>query len=312
MNYVIYGIEQFLIDKELKKIVSNINQNNITKYDLENTKIETIIEDANLVSLFDDKKFIIVDNAYIFTGTTNKKLLKQNTEVLEKYLNNPNPSTILVFVILKEKLDIRKKIYKLIKQNGKLIECNKSSSIQNVVKSMLDGYNIDNNCINLLINRVGTNLAILEQECNKIKTYKGDELIITENDIISLTSKIVDTDLFHLIDNIVSKNKKEAIESYHEMITQGEEPIMILINLANQFRIIYQVKQLSKQGYSEIRIADYLQIHSYRVKKAFEKRHLFSDSQLLKYIKDLADLDYDIKSGKIDKEIGLELFIINA
>ena len=313
MLYIIYGLELFLIDKELKKIIdkSKIDENSITRYDLENTKIETIIEDANSINLFGGSKIIVVDNAYIFTGTTNKKLLKQNTEVLEYYLNDLNSSTILIFIVLKEKLDVRKKIYKLSKEKGNLIECNKVTSINNLVKNMLGGYNINDSTISLLINRIGSNLSILEQECNKIKTYKDEDLTITDEDIINLTSKNIDTDLFHLIENIVSGNKEEAITSYHEMIKLGEEPLMILINLASQFRIIYQTKRLYSQGLSEMKIAEYLDIHSYRVKKALEKRNLFADKKLIHYLSTLADLDYNIKSGNIDKNLGIELFILS-
>ena len=312
MVYVIYRSEQFLIDQEISKIENNLSldKNSITRYDLENTKIETIIEDANQINLFSLNKLIIVDNAYIFTATTNKKLLKQNTEVLEQYLNNINKNTILIFNILKDKLDVRKKIYKLANTNGKIIECNNVSTI-NVVKNMFKGYNIDDSLIKLLINRVGNNLLILKEEADKIKTYKDDNTI-TREDIINLTNKNIDTDLFHLIDNIVENNKNAAIKSYHEMLKLGEEPLMILINLANQFRILYQVKRLSKQGLSELKIADILNIHSYRVKKALEKRNNFSDSKLINYLSALADLDYSIKIGKIDKEIGLEIFILNT
>ena len=305
MVYVIYGSEQFLIDQEISKIENNLSldKNSITRYDLENTKIESIIEDANQINLFSLNKLIIIDNAYIFTATTNKKLLKQNTEVLEQYLNNINKNTILIFNILKDKLDVRKKIYKLANTNGKIIECNNVSTI-NVVKNMFKGYNIDDSLIKLLINRVGNNLLILKEETDKIKTYKDDNTI-TREDIINLTNKNIDTDLFHLIDNIVENNKNEAIKSYHEMLKLGEEPLMILINLANQFRILYQVKRLSKQGLSEFKIADILNIHSYRVKKALEKRNNFSDSKLINYLSALADLDYSIK-------IGLEIFILNT
>ena len=123
MVYVIYGSEQFLIDQEISKIENNLSldKNSITRYDLENTKIESIIEDANQINLFSLNKLIIIDNAYIFTATTNKKLLKQNTEVLEQYLNNINKNTILIFNILKDKLDVRKKIYKLANTNGKIM-----------------------------------------------------------------------------------------------------------------------------------------------------------------------------------------------
>lgn len=312
MLYVIYGNEMFLIKKQIDKILNEIKLEsiNINKYDLENTLLDTIIDDANSISLFNDKKIIIVDNAYIYTGTTNKKLLKQNNELLEKYLLNLNPNTILIFTVINEKLDVRKKIVKLSKEKGTVIECNKSNNINETVKKMFDNYHVDNKDINLIIDRVGNNLSILEQEINKIKTYKGNDLNINHDDIINLTNKNIDTDLFVLIENIVTNNKEKAIESYSEMIKLGEEPIVLLISLANQFRIIYQVKKLSEQGYSEYKIADFLNIHSYRVKKALEKKYLFTDEKLLYYIEKLADLDFDIKSGKIDKNLGLELFIL--
>ena len=72
--YLFYGTESFLINEEIKRIIKkeNINDINIIKYDLENTKIEDIIEDASSISLFGDKKLIICYNSYIFTGVKNK------------------------------------------------------------------------------------------------------------------------------------------------------------------------------------------------------------------------------------------------
>ena len=82
--YLLYGLEEFLINQEIDKIKNNnnIDDIDIVRYDLENTKIENIIEDASSISLFGNKKLIIVDNSYIFTGTTNKKLIEQNTDIL--------------------------------------------------------------------------------------------------------------------------------------------------------------------------------------------------------------------------------------
>ena len=75
--YLYYGLEQFLIDKEIEilKKQNNIEDIDVIKYDLENTKIENVLEDALSISLFGNKKLIIVENAYIFTGTMNKILI---------------------------------------------------------------------------------------------------------------------------------------------------------------------------------------------------------------------------------------------
>lgn len=310
--YLYYGLEQFLIDKEINKIKleNNILDIDVIKYDLENTRLEDIIEDALSISLFSNKKLIIVDNAYIFTGTTNKKLIEQNIDILKEYINNGYFNNIIIFTILKEKLDERKNIVKLIKEKGIVKDFNLSNNINKYILDMFDNYKINNENVNLLINRVGNNLEILEKEIEKIKIYKDNDLIINKEDIINLTTKNIDTDFFNLIENIVAKNKEKALESYFEIIKYGEEPIKIIVVLANKFRLIYQAKNLYKKGYSEKDISSLLGSNYYAIKKCLESSRKYDDKLLISSILKLANLDIDIKSGKIDKNLGLELFIM--
>lgn len=311
MVYLFYGLEEFLIDKEIKKILTDnkIDDYSINEYDLENSQLNEIIDDASTIPLFSDKKGIIVDNSYIFSA--NNKKPEQDVKVLEQYLNDINPNTTLIFKILKESVDSRKKVYKLIKEKGKISEFNKVTNMNNIVKKLLDNYNMTDQNISLLVNRVGDNLNILEHEIEKLKAYKDNDLNITKEDILNVTVKTVNIDIFSLIENIITNNKEKAIESYNEMLKLNEEPIKIIIMLANQIRIMYQSKELLKLGYTEKNIADLLQIHPYRVKLALEKSRNYSSKTLLNYLEQLADLDINIKSGNIDKNLGLELFILN-
>lgn len=311
--YLLYGLEDYLIQEEIKKIIEKdkIEEININKYNLENNMIDNVIEDATTISLFQDKKVIIVENAYIFSGTINKKLPEQNTDLLLDYLNHANPNTVLIFTLIKDKIDTRKKITTLMKKNGTIKEFNTVSNINNWITKELEPYQMDKKEVEYFINRVGNNLSILKEEIDKLKLYKDDEKVITQKDIEQLTHKNIDTDIFKLIDSILSTRKKEALESLEEMMKYGEEPIAIIIMLANQFRIMYQSKQLLKKGYSEREIANLLEIHEFRVKKALEKGRKYSSDEILKKLEDLADLDYQIKSGQLDKNIGLELFILN-
>lgn len=310
--YLYYGLEQFLIDKEIEilKKQNNIEDIDVIKYDLENTKIENVLEDALSISLFGNKKLIIVENAYIFTGTINKKLIEQNIDILKEYINNGSFNNIIVFTIIKEKIDERKNIVKLIKEKGVVKDFNISNNINKYVLDMFKDYKISNNNVNLLINRVGNNLEILNQEIEKIKTYKDSDLNINEDDIKNLTSKNIDTDFFNLIENIVIKNKEKALESYFEIIKYGEEPIKIIVVLANKFRLIYQALNLYKKGYSSKDISTILGSNYYAIKKCLENSRNYDNKTLLNCILKLANLDIDIKSGKIDKNLGLELFIM--
>ena len=150
----------------------------------------------------------------------------------------------------------------------------------------------------------------MESEINKIKIYKGNDRNITDEDILNLTVKLIEIDIFKLIDYIVKKDKEKALELYYEMLKMNEEPIKIIVILANQFRIMYQSKELLKKGYSEKDIAATLKIHPYRVKLAIQNSRSYTSETLLKYLNDLADIDIGIKTGTLNKDLALELFIL--
>lgn len=312
MIYLLYGTNYFLIKREIEKIKleNNIESIDINNYNLENTILDNILDDALTLSLFSQKKMIIVDNSYIFTSSVRKKGLDHNIDLLNKYIENPNPDTILIFVVNEEKIDDRKKIVKLIKINGNVIEFNEVKNIDTFIKNELNDYKMDAVTINSFVNRVGDNLAIITSEIEKLKLYKNDDKIITKDDVFNVCSEQIDVDMNELTNSIVSKNISKSLKIYNELIKQGEEPLQIIIRLANQFRIIYQSKELTKKGYSNKDIADILGIHPYRVKKALEISYKFPSKELLSILKKLSRIDEGIKMGNMDKNIALEQFIL--
>ena len=305
MVYLLYGIKNFEIEEKIKKISKDIDDMNISKYDLNNDMLSLVLEDAKTMSLFGDKKLVIADNANMFTGSTSK-----DSELIEEYLNHINENTIFILIVHSDKLDTRKKITKLIQKVGKVQEFNDELDTTSLVRRLFKDYNIDYKTVHLFIDRVGNNPLIIQNEINKIKIYKGNDKNITEEDILNLTTKLIEIDIFKLIDYIVKKNKEKALELYYEMLKMNEEPIKIVVILANQFRIMYQSKELLKKGYSEKDIASTLKIHPYRVKLAIQNGRNYSSDTLLQNLNALADIDIGIKTGTISKDLALELFIL--
>lgn len=309
MNYLLYGIESFLINQEINKIIKKFNIDNISiiKYDLSTDSLKNILDDASTISFFDDNKLILVNNSIIFNRGKND----DNIELLVNYLSNPNPSTILVFINPNITVDNTKKITKLIKEKGIIKELT-NNNINANIKEMCGGYSIDNSTIQLLINRIGGNLSIIENEIQKLKLYKITEKNITKEDVLELTTASIDTDIFKFIDNIISKKKDIALKTYTEMIKEGEEPIKIIALLASKFRLMYQASELTKIGYSQQDISATLNTHIYPIKLAINAGLKYDSKLLLNYLKNLSNLDIDIKTGKIDPILGLELFILDV
>ena len=80
---------------------------------------------------------------------------------------------------------------------------------------------------------------------------------------------------------------------------------------ADQFRLMYQVKTLLKEGYNQESIATKLKIHPYRVKLAIEKGYNYSSKTLLTNLEYFFNLDYMIKSGNNNPKLVFELFLAN-
>ena len=309
MNYLLYGSNKFLIDKEIDNIIKkhNIDSLNISNYDLSNDSIKTIIENADTTSLFSDNKLIIINNASIF----NRGKTIDNIELLENYLNNSNEATIIIFINHNDTIDNTKKLTKAIKKNGIIKDFIQSKDITSIVKDMFDDYKIDRSLIDLIIKKVGNNLDIIYNEVEKLKIYKIDEKVITKTDIDNLVSENVNVDIFKFVDDIINKNKKEALSAYKKLLILNEEPIKLVSLIASKFRLMYQANVLSKKGYTEKQIAEILKVHPYPVKLALTTGYKYNPKLLLKYINDLADLDIGIKSGEKDKDSSLELFILS-
>jgi DNA polymerase-3 subunit delta len=307
---VFYGEESFLIDKAISDVISK-HGGQALKYDLSQTSINTLLEDASSISLFDGDKIIIGYNADFLSGNQNKEEVN-SFDNLSKYIGNPNPSSIIILTLTSDKLDKRKNIVKKLLEHADVREFAKPSDndLVKYVKEVFDNnkYQINFKALHLLIDRVGNNLYLLNSECEKLMLYKMDNKIIDEQDIEEMITKYDADNIFTLTDAVIKKDINTALSLYQELLKRGEEPIKIIVMLANQFRLVFQVKRLCAKGMNESKIAEYLSVHPYRVKLAKEVR--LNEKELLNYISLLADLDEGIKMGDINKDTGLELFLL--
>lgn len=310
MNYLLYGEENFQLEKELDKIIkkNELDSINLVRYDYTVDSLSKIIEDAETISFFTEKKGIIVDNAIFFNRG---KGAEEDINKLLPYLKKPNPTTILVFLNHNATIDNTKKITKAMKEFGVLKELT-TSNILSEVEELFDGYKIEKSDIRLFQERVGEDLSILKEEADKLKLYKYEEKKITKEDILNLTSVTIDTDIFKFIDYIIGKEKGKALTMYQEMVKDGEEPIKIIALLASKFRLMYQATELTRLGYSQQDISSTLGVHIYPVKLAIQSGLKYKTNLLLSYMKKLSELDIQIKTGKIEPVLGLELLLLEV
>lgn len=308
-NYLIYGSDYGLIKREIDNITSGITD--VVKYDLSVQKIEELLDDASCISMFGDKKVLVGENAFFLTGTNTN--INHDIDYLSNYLEDDNHDNIVILSVVSEKLDERKKIVKILKNKAKVIqkEVIDQKDLPKFVTNEFkkEGYNIDYKTANYFVNYVGKNVDIILSEIKKMIMYKDSDKNIELRDIMDISSKAFNDNVFDLSDAIMKKDFKKIFECLNDLMLLKEEPIKIIALLGNQFALVYQSKLLANSGNSSKDIANLLGVHPYRVKLALETDYMVYELEDI--IKKLHNLDYEIKSGKIDKNTGLENFLLH-
>lgn len=308
-TYLIYGNDYSLIKREIDKITKDIND--VTTYDLSLEKVDNLLNDASVISMFGDKKALIGENA-LFLSTSSSSI-NHDLDYLQRYLEDDNHDNIVIFTLNENKLDERKKIVKLLKKRATVIHKDviKDKDLPDFVRDEFfnNGYKIDYKAASYFVQYAGSNVDILISEINKMMMYKDGDKIIKIEDINEITSKKMNDNIFDLSNAIMDKNFKKMYECYNDLMTLKEEPIKIIAMLGSTFTLVYQCKLLYNDGKRQNEIADILKVHPYRVKLAIENNYKINN--IKEILKKLHNLDYEIKSGQIDKAVALDNFLLH-
>ena len=317
--YTIIGEQVVLCEKKIHELLDKhqINSFDAISYDMRETTIQKAIFDLQTVAFLSPKKAIIIKNPVFLTTKEGKGEQPHDLNVLMDVLEHPKTDNILIIYAPYDKLDDRKKLVKLLKKKSEVFtfETYSEASLKEWAKQKLEkeGVECEPGVLDLLIRLTHAKIDTLLQEIEKIIIYFMDapSKVLTVEVIHVLVARQLEDNVFLLTDALAKRKIEEAFLIYEDLMTQNEEPLKLLILIANQFRLMSQVIELSQQGYREADIAKTLNVHPYRVKLIHSQSHHFNPKVLKKYLIQLADMDYKIKTGILDKEIALELFILN-
>lgn len=293
MNYLIYGNSYNLIDNEINKITDG--KNKIT-YFLDEIAFKEVLEDISYNGLFEEEKTVIVKR-------TEKlfKSEKENDDIdsLLEYLKSPNKNVKLI-LISSDKPNSRSKKNKEILSLVNVIETKiytKSYEMAKDIDKMIreDGYIISQNDLNNFITRCSVNYDIFKMEWEKFKNSHKPGLIKSET-IEEICNYNLD-DFFAFKDAVINKDIEKATKLLDDLSMAKCAALPLVVMLANEYRILYDVKFLSMEDYTNDRIGKELDnMHPFRVKNLRISSNKYSLSEIEKDINYLADLDYKLVS----------------
>jgi DNA polymerase-3 subunit delta len=311
--YLFTGTAEIFIQNRISRIISSYDkqQVSIIKYDMEQTSFSRVLEDACTLPFLEDLKIIILRNP---TFLTTKGDLANDAKNFIKYLKNPVETSIIIINATNITPNPANEVYKALKNYAMIIDYSDSEEIE--IKGWISrtcaarNIEIKDSAINLFLEYINSDQVRMVNELDKIMNYVNDGGIIDEQVVKLLVTKDLSKEIFNLIKAIISKDLIKTNKIYQTLAIQTKDIGGVIAMISNSFKDLLTTAKLLKAGYSQHDISRFYNVSSSRAYYIVKDAKNFRIEDLENYIIKMADLDYKIKSGKIDKNIGIELILL--
>ncbi len=314
MLHILIGEDDFSIRQALEAIKKSAGDPaalmpNTTE--LEGAKVtpEQLRSVCETVPFLADKRLVVVDGLFERfepKGKNGKKKTSRQSEPTENHqpfveaVKNLPPFTELVIIggnirstnLLLHDLASKAKVSTFPSLKG--------SQINQWVEKRVGKGGISKKAVDLMVRLVGNDLWAMANEVDKLALYTGGRQI-EEADVKAIVSNVQEANVFNMVDAIIESRVALAQELLQQLFKQGMAPTQILVMLARQVRIIFQVKEMRESGRSRNDIQTRLGLTSdFVLRKAWEQADKYSLSRLKEVYHKLLEADIAIKTGKYD------------
>lgn len=291
MIILFHGKDSYRIKEKIDEFVKAYKEKNKNYFGLNylNGKEITLFdlkEEMLSYSMFSEKKLIIVNN--LLSNQKNKEDFLSQIDLFKKSEN------ILILVeeneVLGKIIDDFDKVNKFDLLNGlKLKDWIKK-------KVVLLESEIEEEAINKIVEYIGGDLWQINNELMKLSSYSKK---ITSDNVSKMVRPKNEINIFDTLDAVAQKNKKKAISLLRIHVDKGDSPIFLLSMIASQIRNIISVKN----G------AVVKQMNPFVYRKSVSQAKNFTMEDLKKIYSRILELDFEIKMGKINPDISLDVLI---
>lgn len=324
-----YGAEEYLINWAANTIAGKYVSRSFAAADFEKPDTEIIsmndiVSSCETVSMFSERRVVWIRDYLPLWQDNAKGFSDSQLKVLEDYLDEPNPGTILIFSTsrvkndLKDKKEKRTKLNKLLLTNAKCYDfCPLDrpalrAFIEKRVRSK--GLTIDRSITDYIVDVTGYyhkdtdyRLMNLDSDLEKMISLASDKVRREDADRAILGD--MDTYVFDLLDHLSQNHKEDAFVLLHNILAAGGEFFSVLGLIISHFELLAEVGELRDSGMDVSGIVREMGIHEFRVKKAMKAAERFGTDKLKTVLCQLYGIDTKVKRGDVDGVTALELLI---
>ncbi len=303
--YLISGPERhlaFSAERQILKTVFGSEPETVDRFQLGTAKLAAVLDCLKTASLLSPRRVVVATDA--------DRLKKPDWELLQEYLINPNPQSVLILLAEELKAADLKKI------SGKaaVVECKKLYPNQLPqwinMEAKSSGLQISQEAARFLADCVGADLGAIHQSLEKLLLFVGAKKLIDLADVEKVIANTAQKNIFEMTNAIGNKKSAEAIRYLDNIFSQGEEPLRTFAMIVRHFRLLAKAQEILARGNGpETQLAKELGVHPFFAKDyAVQARH-FRPKGWAKRFKALADCDRALKSSRVSSQLLLERLI---
>ncbi len=320
-SYIFCGLDEELIKEGISLVVNNTVDKslldlNYIRLDGLTTTFDDIMNACETMPFMGDKKVVVVYRASFLKDKTDSAGTKTYNEIL-KYLKDLPPYTVLImYYLFNDKRDTPKKSTKVkaLDKVSKVVYFDKLKKdryykkVEEVFKEK--GKEIGKIELRYFAEKVQNNFDIIRREADKLIAYTGDR-VISKNDIDRLIANSSEDDIFDLIDFISQKKVEKALDLLYELLSKSDQHMLIISNIENNFKRLYEIKILVQSGARVNDISSKFKLPTFVCEKLMNQCSKFSVKQLQRLMEICLETENKIKTTGVDKNMEMELMIFN-
>ena len=161
----------------------------------------------------------------------------------------------LRLVFVEEEVDKRSRMYKAVKNCGRIVEFAKQDekTLMRWAAGILarEGRKITTRDMELFLTKTGTDMGNIRMELEKLITYTMGQDIVTREDIEEICTTRTENKIFDMVRAVTERNQRRALDLYNDLLTLREPPMRILFLLSKQFRQMCLAKKMAGEGASQ-------------------------------------------------------------
>lgn len=305
--YLLYGEEAYLKkqykDKLKHAMVPEGDTMNFSAFEGKSINPKEIIDLAETLPFFADRRVILIENSGFF---------KNACEELAEYLPQVAPATHFIFV--EDEVDKRSKMYKAAKASGRTVEFLPQTEelLTRWILGRLkrEGKNITGSVMQLFLTKTGTDMGNIDRELEKLLCYTLDRDVITAEDVEAVVTEQTTNKIFEMVNAVAEHNQRRALDLYYDLLTLKEPPMRIMFLISRQFQILFHIRDMAAKGLDQQTMAKKAGIPPFAVRKNVSQAKGFTMEQLKQALCDGAELEEAVKTGRMDDQMAVELFLM--